>query len=256
LDSKTKKLFTFNSSYLFTLNVYSDCYYFWCKFIKDEFSLNLTKDTEHEFNHCFELQKESGIYSCIFSELVAIVCKYPKKVRQQPQTFNLHNTDGQAVEWGTLTGITFDCHYINGRYLSKDLFDKTTQKTLKFEEFQKITNEDDKATIISLIKEREGNNGLLNFLGAVLVDEQIIKHTNNYSETQRLYKTKERFSWANDSQGNQNVQLAWNEMICPSTGSTYLIETCPTFNNVIDSAKWLRPKSVPLNLIYQWQSAN
>jgi hypothetical protein len=45
-------------------------------------------------------------------------------------------------------------------------------------------------------------------------------------------------------------------MTCPSTGSVYLIETCPSFTDVIESAKYLRPSNVPMDLQYLWQRAN
>ena len=136
---------------------------------------------------------------------------------------------------------------------SKQLFESID--TITFDEFIKLENEEDKAAIISAKKERHGNSHVLEFLGAEIVDEQTITHETSL-EVQRLYKTKKRFEWANDSKGNSNVQLAWNEMQCPSTGQTYLIETCPTFKSVVESAKWLRPSFVPADVDYKWQSAN
>ena len=97
---------------------------------------------------------------------------------------------------------------------------------------------------------------MLKLLDAELIDEQKIKHTNNYSEVLKLYKSNKSYTFANDSQGNQNVRLAWLEMICPSTGSTYMIEVCPSFNNALSAAKWIRPKVVPQSMKYNWISAN
>ena len=117
-------------------------------------------------------------------------------------------------------------------------------------------NEDIRASIITLIKERSGNEGLMKFLNATLVDEKKVEHENGYSETLRIWKTKQKYSFLVDSKGNTNVPYAWIEMICPSTGQTYLIDTCPTFKDAIECAKWHRPKMVPSSVPYVWQSAN
>jgi hypothetical protein len=253
LDSQLhSQLGKYNYNYLFTLNVYSDCYYTWYNFIHEQFQLPLDDKTKNLFDITFKLQRESGVYSCIFSEAVAVVCKYPKKVYQVGEDYVLHNCNGNAAEWGH-SFMPFDCYYVNGRNISTELFAKID--TITFNEFLKLENEEDKAAIITVKKERHGNSHVLSFLGAELVDEQEIVHETS-KEVQRLYKTKKKFEWANDSKGNSNVQLAWNEMQCPSTGQTYLIETCPTFNNVVESAKWLRPSFVPNSVPYHWQSAN
>lgn len=209
---------------------------------------------------------QSGYYTMIPMEKVVICVENPEHIKLQNN--ELHCTTDYAIKWQDGTGMNF----INGRYLEEDLFFKVLENKFTFEEFQKLDNEDVKAGIITLIKENKGNAGVLDFLGAYLVDEQIINHGNQpiynlegkptiigykeYKETQRLYKTKLSFSWANDSKGNRNVPLAWNEMTCPSTGQTYLIETCPSFTNVVDSAKWLRPKFIPIDTPYVWTSAN
>jgi hypothetical protein len=249
LESQLRK---YHYNYLFTLNVYSDCYYTWYNFIHEQFQLPIDEKTKNLFDITFKLQRESGIYSSIFSEALAVVCKYPKKVHQAGEEYVLHNCNGNAVEWGH-SFMPFDCYYVNGRNISSELFAKID--TITFDEFLKLENEEDKAAIITVKKERYGNSHVLSFLGAELIDEQEIVHETS-KEVQRLYKTKKKFEWANDSNGNSNVQLAWNEMQCPSTGQTYLIETCPTFNSVVESAKFLRPSFVPNTVPYHWQSAN
>jgi hypothetical protein len=136
------------------------------------------------------------------------------------------------------------------------LFNKLKEDKFTFGDFNSLENEDQKASVITFIKETKGNEGVLNFLKARLEDTQIVKHTESYTEELKLFKTSERYDWANDSKGNSGVQLAWVQFKCPSTDSYYMIEVCPSFSNVVEAAKWLRPKNVPSNLIYQWQSAN
>ena len=67
-----------------------------------------------------------------------------------------------------------------------------------------------------------------------------------------LYKTKESYSFLQDKNGHMNVPYAWTEMTCPSTGQTYLIDTCPTFTSALESMKFHRPKFVPIEVEYNW----
>jgi hypothetical protein len=136
------------------------------------------------------------------------------------------------------------------------VFEKYENKTLNVNDLIKEKNEDIKAGIITLVKEREGNEGLMKFLNATIVDEQEVNHANGYSETLRLWKTKKKFKFLVDKDGNENQPYAWIEMICPSTGQTYLIDTCPSFKDAVACAKWHRPKAVPESVPYVWQSAN
>jgi hypothetical protein len=136
------------------------------------------------------------------------------------------------------------------------MFEKVNNNQLTYEEFQKLDNEDIKASIITIIKENKGNQAVLDFLRAELISEEEIKHTDNYSEKISLFKSKLSFQWANDSKGNLNSKLAWLSLICPSTGQNYLIEVCPTLKTATEAAKWIRPKQVPFDLKYSWISAN
>lgn len=164
----------------------------------------------------------------------------------------LHSTTEAAIQFRG----GYSLYFVNGRAIEEDLFKKINNNNFSFTEFQKLNNEDQKAAIITIIKENRGNQGVLDFLDAEIISKETVKHTNTYSEDFILYKSKTSFNWANDSKGNQNVKLAWLSMICPSTGQNYLIEVCPTFNKAINAAKWIRPKQVPIDLPYIWQSAN
>src|SRR3990167_9534752 len=119
LYSQLKK---YNECYLFTANVYSNYYAGYYKFINDEF--NLGKEIGVMLNSWNDLYQESGVYSAVFSELVCVVSKYPKKVHRNTSN-DLHSTITSAVEWGNLTDMTkFNCSYVNGRNISTELFDK------------------------------------------------------------------------------------------------------------------------------------
>ena len=199
-----------------------------------------------------ELYDKSGVYSAIFSELVCVVSKFPKKVHRNA-TNDMHYVTGPAIEWGQNTDITgFNGYYLNGRNVPEWVVGPVT-----FEQFSRETNEDIKAAVITVIKERDGNEGLLKFLNAVLVDEKVIAHFEGYSETVRLYKTKEKYSFLQDHKGNLNQPYCWSEMVCASTGSTYLIDNSAAFKDAVEAMKFLRPSFVPMELEYRWRhSAN
>jgi hypothetical protein len=118
LDSQLfSQLSNYNNSFLWTMNVYSDTYFAWYAFIMNELEVSLSEELKNVFETCFHLQKQSGIYSAIFSELVCVVSKYPKKVYRNENN-DLHNSKGIAVEWGAMCDETkFNCYYINGRQM-------------------------------------------------------------------------------------------------------------------------------------------
>ena len=197
---------------------------------------------------CFKLQKESNIYSAIFSEMICIISKYPKKVHRDINN-NLHNTKGVAVEWGHLTEATkFESYYIHGRNMPKWIFEKQLTK----EDFINEKNEDIKAGIYEVI-ESKGEDTILKFLDVIEIDKQIIKHKTG-NEIMILYKTKEKFDMEEDLNGNSPAPLAWLKMTCPSTGANYLIPSDSSFTNVIDAAKYHRPTFIPKELDYYWHS--
>ncbi|MCL1655445.1 hypothetical protein M2T79_02470, partial [Elizabethkingia miricola] len=243
------QLSDYNNDYLFTSNVFSNSLLAWWKFIKDEF--NIESEIGVSLDSWNELYLNSNIYSAIFSELVCIISKYPKMVNRNANN-DLHNPNGNAVEWGHLTEITkFNCYYLNGREMPSWLIEKQNDNEY-FELFMKEENEDIKAGVITLIKETKGNEGLLKFLNAELVDENKIEHYPGYSEIVRLYKTKNKYSFLQDRFGNMNQPYCWSEMTCASTGNIYLIDNSADFTCSIEAIKFLRPSFVPQELKYQW----
>ena len=250
LDSQRGELYKRHYDYLFTLNVYSDCYYNWFEFMRKELKINLTKDVDIIFQKVFKLQRDSGIYNAIFSEALCIVSKYPKKVNRNSSN-DLHNVNGGAVEWNCFSKETkLDCFCVNGREVEKELIEKPfTKDDLINEE-----NEDKKAAMITIVKERNGDKGLLDFLDAIVVDKKEIQHFEGYTETVRLYKTKESYEILQDRFGNMGQPYCWSEIVCPSTNTTYLIENSADFTDAEEALKFLRPSFVPQKLLYRWES--
>lgn len=160
----------------------------------------------------------------------------------------LHSATSPAIEWRNDPQE----YYIHGREMPEWIF-KLYGTEVYYQRFLAEKNEDIKGGMVTLIKEREGNKGLLDFLKADLVDEKEVLHFSGYKEVLRLYKTKERFRFLRDRHGRIRRPYCWSEFTCPSTGSTYLIDNSADFTDAVEAAKFLRPSFIPQELSYQWK---
>ena len=220
--------------------------YNWVSFFEyfQEIGINVTG----KFKKFKTLLFESNIYDMIQLKGVCIYCEKPVQIKRSEEG-RLHSTaTGEpAIKWSD----GFELYFINGRAMPKFIFRKSFTK----EDFLTEQNEDTKAGMYEII-ESNGEGSMLQFLGATVVDESTIVHKNGDIENLTLYKTSERFTGETDLNGNNNCQLAWLKMICPSTGSKYLIPSDSSFNNAISAAKYHRPEDVPSELAYSWHSRN
>jgi len=214
------------------------------------------------FNENFNIISISDILNKVISfvehsfmsiqlEGLLIVSRYPNFISRNSNN-DLHNTTRSAISFAD----GYEQFYVNGRSISKEIFENCQEIDSAKIIFQNETNEDVKAAIITIIKENFGNEGLLEMLDAIVIDTKQINHSNGYTETIRLLQSKQKYSFLQNSKGKLNQPYAWIEMTCPSTGSVYLIDTCPTFTNALECAKWHRPNEIPLELEYLWLSAN
>jgi hypothetical protein len=206
-------------------------------------------------NHKENLEMFNECVSCSFMQIqleeLCVVSKYPNLIKRNA-TNDLHSTTGHAIEFADGYGQ----HYVNGRFIEPEIFAECSNIENAKICFHTQSNEDIKACIITIIKENFGNEGLLEMLNAKLIDEKTIDHTENYSEIIRIYHSKDKHSFLQNSKGELDQPYAWIEMTCPSTGNVYLIDTCPTFTDAVECAKWHRPELVPSDLVYKWRSAN
>ena len=115
----------------------------------------------------------------------------------------------------------YNMYYINGRKVDNKIIDLD----FTFEDFIQETDEDLKACMITVIKEKRGQQSLMEFLGSEIVDEKTIEHESGHKEIVRLWKTKKSYGFLQDRFGNMNQPYCWSEMICPSTNSTYLVDS-------------------------------
>ena len=215
-------LYKYNNSYLFTSNIYSNVNLAWYKFIKDEFKIDTQIGVK--LDSWNDLYMQSGIYSAIFSELLCIVSKYPKKVNRD-QNKNLHSTTNHAVEWGYSTDLTkMDCYYIHGRNISSENYLLALENKITKDIWLKEKNEDTKAAWFEIL----GPEKVMEILGAEQIDSNMTLHANGDLEEHILYKTPFILKEIGEA-------LAWVKFICPSTGSTYLISVNPKHTNVKDA---------------------
>lgn len=192
-------------------------------------------------------------YTCmsIQCEKVCIVVKYPKEVHVN-ENFVLHNPNGPAI----LFEDGYGQYYINGRFIPSTNFKEACSLEGFKESFMQIKNEDTKAGMLFVLRNKFGQEGVMKALGAVLFNEEVIAHKNGYLETVRLYHSTEKYSFLIDSKGNENNPYAWLEITCPSTGTKYLQNTFADFKTATEACKFHRPEGVPMDLIYMWNSAN
>jgi hypothetical protein len=163
----------------------------------------------------------SGVYSALFSELLCVVSKYPKRVYRDNED-RLHNQYGPAVEWESMSDETnFDGYYIHGRRLPGWIWEKASNDGITKEMFLNEKNEEIKGGIYEVL----GQLKVMEILGALVVDERKIHHENGDIETVQLIKTKEKFKEID------NQPFAWVKVICPSTGATYLLGVEPHHKN-------------------------
>jgi len=234
------------SHHLFLCSTYHRVYLTWYKFIQDEFGISHTN--EDLLNYLYE-NANNNISRAYFTKLFVLVLKTPRYIRRN--NIGFHSVDLPAIEWDN-----YKMYYINGRRIQEDIFKRISDKVYTFDDFIYLQDEDIKATVISMISEKHGHDYLKDFLGAFIADEQTIDHTSGYSETVRLWKTKEKYPFLCDINDNPNQPYAWLELHCPSSDSVYMIQTSAHFDSAIECCKYHRPNVIPMELSYNFTKFN
>ena len=178
---------------------------------------------------------------CLYYKNAVIVVDNPTTIYRDSNQ-NLHRTDGCAIEFSNGLGI----HYIHGREVPSKYFGELSK-----EDFINETNEDYRAAMFEIL----GEQGVLDLLGAEVVDQQEVIHNVEYEEqivqekeTLALLKTVETFPELD------NQPLAWVKYICPSTGSNYLISCEPYYTSAVEAAKSLTDFEWEENEFYNWNA--
>ena len=137
----------------------------------------------------------------------------------------LHSTTQAAVQFRDGS----EYYFINGRSIPAWIVNDKSSITK--ERFVKETDADIKGAIYESI----GQQGMLNLLGAKVVDRREIVHANGDTEVVELLKTDDLFEEID------NQPFAWVSMCCPSTGTHYLQGVEPHHTNAIEAIASLSP---------------
>lgn len=241
-----KVAITASNNYLFLASEYSRIYLLWYKIVKDE--VGKATDKAAEIDWLYEKVNAANISKIYTCEKVALVLRMPKFLKKNDDGF--HSTDKEGALYYNDDEQYF---FLNGRNVPRWIFDDYYSGKLTFKKFIKQENEEDRAAIITLIKEKEGIEGVKTFLGAKLVDEAQVEHSCGRIETLRLYKTVDKYSFLQDRFGNTDQPYTFFEETCPSTGQVYLLDSCSSFTSALDAAKFHRPKLVSVDVAFDWE---
>lgn len=137
----------------------------------------------------------------------------------------LHSTTQAAVQFRDGS----EYYFINGRSIPAWIVNDKSSITK--ERFMKETDADIKRAIYESI----GQQGMLDLLGAKVVDRREIVHANGDREVVELLKTNDLFKEID------NQPFAWVSMCCPSTGTHYLQGVEPHHTNAIEAIASLSP---------------
>ena len=137
----------------------------------------------------------------------------------------LHSTTQAAVQFRDGS----EYYFINGRSIPAWIVNDKSSITK--ERFMKETDADIKGAIYESI----GQQGMLDLLGAKVVDRREIVHANGDREVVELLKTDDLFKEID------NQPFAWVSMCCPSTGTHYLQGVEPHHTNAIEAIASLSP---------------
>src|SRR5690606_15662067 len=139
-------------------------------------------------------------------------------------------------EWGSSTDVTnFDCYYIDGMNIEKELFYKLSEKEITFEDFVKEQNEETKSSILAFYRAKFGDEFMFRFLSKNLteIDSYVDKKAEEY-----LVGTT----------GGMNIgvytlfrgrvmdeDIAYVRCYCPSTDRMFFLGVEPKHTNAKDA---------------------
>jgi hypothetical protein len=169
------------------------------------------------FNKYNELCQANSFQNYFYENIVFSI--QPPVVITKNDNGVLHDNKKYAIEFRDGSGY----YYINGRSCPEHIFNEA--KTLTKERFISEENEDYKAMWYEIL----GQEKMMEILGAKMIDSGMFVHENGELETVELYKTTEKIEGVDD-------YMAWVKFICPSTGSSYLIDVEPRFKSATKAA--------------------
>jgi hypothetical protein len=209
------RIFNLYSSYMDLSN------YGWVSFYDFFEKINILDD--FNFKQYKKILK-SGVFNAYEFENCVFAIQPPIYVERNSQG-RLHSTSTAAVKFRD--GSSY--YFINGRPIPEWVIEK--KDSITKDQFLQEKNSDIKGAIYEVL----GSEGIINLLGAEITDSKTIHHANGDVETVELLKTKDTFPELD------NEPMAWVKMICPSTGTNYLLGVEPKYNDATEAIASLSP---------------
>lgn len=159
-----------------------------------------------------------------------IISRYPNKIIRNANN-NLHSINEYAIEFVDGYGQ----YYVNGKFLSDEIFIKLKNNEYSFSDFVNETNEETKSAVLDFIKETKGESGIVNFLS------EYIKEVDTY-----VHKTDEKYLVGTTKSTTigvytlfkgkiNNIDLSYVRCYCPSTDRIFFLGVTSNFNNAKDA---------------------
>ncbi len=169
------------------------------------------------------MHQNGNIYSAIFSELVCVISKYPKKINRNINN-DLHSIEKSSIDWAFSTDLTkWNNYYINGRNIPEQYFKSISEKTFTMDDFINETNEEYKSTCIAFMQEKYGDEYLVNFFRKNLNE---IDTFTDKKESKHLIGTSGGMNigvYTLFKGSINNADIAYVRCYCPSTDRMFFL---------------------------------
>ena len=201
--------------------------YGWLAFY--EFFMELGIGKHEEFEQ-FKSLLLSNVYDMIQLEGVCIVSALPIIIHRN-EANNMHFSEGPAIEFKD----GYFQHYINGVFVTCELFDSLLNKQYKLENFIAEKNEEIKAACLFFMREKWGEDYVIAFFADHL------KEIDTYVDKKQEHYLKGTNGGMNIGvytlfKGNiNNIQLSYVRCYCPSSDRMFYLGVDPKQTNAKDA---------------------
>jgi hypothetical protein len=173
---------------------------------------------EHKNYKQFKKLVLSGVYDMIQLKNFCIVSTLPTEIYRNSEN-RLHNLSQPAITFGD----GYNQHYINGVFITEELFEKLLTKKYTFEDFISEQNEEIKAACLFFMREKWGEDYLISFVSEHLkeVDTYVNKKDQKYLKgTTGGMNIGVYTLFKGDIKG---IQLAYVRCYCPSSDRMFYL---------------------------------
>ena len=218
--------------------------YGWVAF--HDFFTEIGVNKNENFNNFSSLLK-SNYYSMIQMTNLCVVIENPKHILLDEEK-RMNSTNDYAIKFKDDTGM----HFVNGMYLSDELFNKLKSKEYTFDDFSKESNEEIKSACISFLQQEFGDVYLFDFLS------QSLKEIDTFVDNK-----EDRFLIGTTNSKNvgvytlykgsvNNIDVAYIRCYCHSTDRMFFLGIDPVNENAKDGIASLYrvPKKLKANIKY------